>query len=119
MGMLQVAWIEMAGLREIYLVLIDHVGLFGLPDQFGPVVRMGDVDQGQGPLAHAYAFQVSNPVFGDDHVLDLADTELIRVFLDGDFYIRLLLQITAGQGTDGPAALGKLNAGREDFGLSQ
>ena len=53
------------------LIPVNQVGLFGLLDEPGPELGVGDGDQLHGPFPDVLAVEVGDPVFGD-HVMDVA-----------------------------------------------
>ena len=99
--------VEVAGLGEEDLVLVEELCILGFLHEYCPVVGVRDVDQGLGPLPDRPAREIGDPELRYDHVEGFLVGELVGVVGNRDEDVRLALAVAAGKGEDRAPAPGE------------
>jgi len=102
--------IQITGFGEINLVGVNHLFFLGLADQFGAVVRMGNLNERLRPFTQGLAHEQRHAVFRDDNVHGFPVRKLEGVLIQRKQDIGFSLSVAAGQGKDAPAVSGKRRA---------
>ncbi len=103
--------VEPARAGEIDLITVQNVRFPGFFHEKAPIVRVGDVNEGQGPFPDGPSPERGDAVVRDDKVDGLPVGELVGVGVHRGQDVGLSFEIAAWQGHDGSAAPGVNGAG--------